>query len=283
MQANSLTRDYDLYGAQSAEELGRLKQRAAQQLVDEYAERLRSLRGESERVQWVSDRRALQDQRIALAVTDLTLLRDELLASESLTDPPGNATQRDLDPEMDAAQKAQIPDAQRSDGGRAGVEPAEAALASGPSQQVHAIVTDTQAHSETMPWRDAGPPHARAVPADGAEEVLDQEMRRESEAGVSRQAHGESLGEHPAAPSADGLQSRGDGCEEAAAGEGSRSRSGEVSDLLGALRFADFDVAAAQRLLSESDEGEEAPQPQALEGRLMQASKTCVASALCAP
>ena len=190
-QADSLTRDYDLYGAQSAEELGRLKQRAAQQLVDEYAERLRSLRGESERVQWVSDRRALQDQRIALAVTDLTLLRDELLASESLTDPPGNATQRDLDPEMGAAQKAQVPDARRPDGGRAGVKTAEAALASGPSQQRHAIEPEMQAHSETMQWTDAGPPHAGAVPADGAEQTLDHEMRRKSEAGGSRQAHGE--------------------------------------------------------------------------------------------
>ena len=64
-QARSLTRDYDLYGAESPEDLRRLKQRAAQQLVDEYSERLRSLRGESERRQWVADRRALQEERIA--------------------------------------------------------------------------------------------------------------------------------------------------------------------------------------------------------------------------
>jgi hypothetical protein len=87
-----LVREYDLYGAQNAQELAALKQRAARQLVDEYSSRLQALRAEGDtpraRSQWSTKRRLLQEERIALAVSDLELLRDELLASFSLTSQP---------------------------------------------------------------------------------------------------------------------------------------------------------------------------------------------------
>jgi hypothetical protein len=71
--------EYDMYGAQSVEELASLKEHAAQELISEYEQRLEALHGESERAQWTGRRSMLQEERIALAVSDLTLLRDELL------------------------------------------------------------------------------------------------------------------------------------------------------------------------------------------------------------
>lgn len=337
-QARSLTRDYDLYGAESPEDLRRLKQRAAQQLVDEYSERLRSLRGESERRQWVADRRALQEERIALAVSDLTVLRDALLASESslsdLSDgagkadlnftagvTPGLETPSDVDPEEDT-QEVQIPDDAAPGKEKAcmnetaatptrehrqcdvALPPAEEAplsltqdlggtrhSTSMDGNQSHPFAMTAEEHEHAGGGSEEGASSGSLVPpgihytVDAGLPVLPPGVPPGDEGGGG-QAHHDSLVERPAPlprPSADEQLRCGDGGEEVCAGEISRSRSSskQVSTLQAALRFADFDVAAAQQLLSENDCAEVSPG--VLGSEPLQANNLCLQARLAQP
>ena len=72
-----------LFGAKSVEELTQLKASAAHDMVRQYKQRLKVLRSEMGHAEWTASRCALQELRTALAVSDLELLRDELLTNES--------------------------------------------------------------------------------------------------------------------------------------------------------------------------------------------------------
>ena len=65
------------------EELTQLKASAAHNMVHQYKQRLQVLHSEVEHAEWTAGRCALQELRTALDVSDLKLLRDELLTNKS--------------------------------------------------------------------------------------------------------------------------------------------------------------------------------------------------------